>query len=343
MSASANPRVSVVIPIRNRSVLFALTARSLVAQTMPDWEAIVVDDGSEPAEFPIITSMVETDQRMRLVRNPGSRPGACACRNAGLAASRGEFVLFLDADDALAPGCLAHRLRHLESDASAAFAVFPVWYFRNLPGDSTALWNGFDDVDDIDRFLTGDSPWQTSGPLWRRAALEQVGPWDERVLSAQDCEFHVRALMTRQKYLKVFEPDAFWRAPGALESIGSKLEHPRYIVNRARMFVRLALALRKAGGLTPSRRRLLAAQFHGHALRSLLPRWVALRLWAGIRGTGLVNSGEYWTALFADAFERGGRRAARLFLGNTFPNLASRQHYGKIHRRLSPSDLPPVS
>ena len=82
--------VSVVIPIKDRSHLFAVTVRSLTAQTRGDWEAIVVDDGSSPEEFARVAELTGSDPRFRLLRNPGPRHGACASRNVGLAASRGE-------------------------------------------------------------------------------------------------------------------------------------------------------------------------------------------------------------------------------------------------------------
>jgi glycosyltransferase involved in cell wall biosynthesis len=87
---TSTSKVSVVIPIKGRPQLFALTAQSLAEQTYPHWEPLVVDDGSNADEFRRIAEIAGRDQRMRLMKNPGPRPGASACRNAGRAASRGE-------------------------------------------------------------------------------------------------------------------------------------------------------------------------------------------------------------------------------------------------------------
>jgi len=169
-------KVSVVIPIKGRPQLFALTAQSLAEQTYPHWEALVVDDGSSADEFGRIAEIAGRDQRMRLMKNPGPRRGASACRNAGLAASRGEYVVFLDGDDALAPTCLQRRVEVMKSNPMVDFAVFPTWVFRSIPGDTRLFWNQFTTESDLDRFLRSDMPWHTSGPIWKKTSLRQNAP-----------------------------------------------------------------------------------------------------------------------------------------------------------------------
>ena len=208
-------KVSVVVPIKGRPQLFELTAQSLVEQTYPHWEAVVVDDGSSADEFRRIAEIARSDARMKLMKNPGPRRGASACRNAGLAASRGEYVVFLDGDDALAPTCLQRRVEVMRSNPKVDFAVFPTSVFRVTPGDTGLFWNQFTPENDLDRFLRFDVPWHTSGPIWRKTSLRQKGPWDDRVLSAQDWEFYIRAVAAGLNYIKVSEPDSFWRVSEA--------------------------------------------------------------------------------------------------------------------------------
>jgi glycosyltransferase involved in cell wall biosynthesis len=289
---SGEPDVSVVIPIKDRAALFATTVASLTAQTHPRWEAVVVDDGSSTAELQRIEALLRGDPRWRLLRRPGPRAGACACRNAGAAASRAPHVIFLDADDALAPGCLRRRLEILAAHPACEFAVFPTWRFREVPGDLAELWHPFTAEDDLDRFLRGPSAWQTAGPIWRRTALVRLGPWDERALSYQDWEFHVRALARRLPYLKVPEPDSYWRtsAPG---SISHADRSRRYIFNRARILARTTFLLRECGQLTPARRRQLGGAFYRCAYRHGQRRNASRMLWRLGRQAGAVTRTEY--------------------------------------------------
>lgn len=101
------PAVSVVVPTHDRPVPLRRAVASALAQTVSDLEIIVVDDGSaEPARF--------DDERVRVLRHETAL-GAPAARNAGVAASRGDVVAFLDDDDEWLPAKLARQLAVLEA------------------------------------------------------------------------------------------------------------------------------------------------------------------------------------------------------------------------------------
>ena len=196
---NAAPLVSVVIPTKNRRELLRETIDSVVSQTYANWEAIVVDDGSNDRTGEMIQSIAATDQRVRFVRRERNPPGAATCRNLGVSAASGEYVVFLDSDDLLAPPCLERRVKVMEQKPKADFAVFLTRIFHATPGDGPYLWNNFTTEDDLDRFLRRDVPWPTCGPLWRKTSLARIGLWDERALCAQDWEFHIRAIAARIK------------------------------------------------------------------------------------------------------------------------------------------------
>ncbi len=285
---TSTAKVSVVIPIKGRPQLFALTAQSLAEQTYPHWEAVVVDDGSSADEFRRIAEIAGCDQRMRLMKNPGPRRGAPACRNAGLAASRGEYVVFLDGDDALAPTCLQRRVEVMKSNPMVDFAVFSTWVFRAIPGDTRLFWNQFTSENDLDRFLRFDMPWHTSGPIWKKTSLRQKGQWDDRVLSAQDWEFHIRAVAAGLSYIKVPEPDSFWRVSGVGRSSSSGQTGAMCAIGSD--YSRGVIAvLRSEGALTRRRRRILAADFYVHAFRAGLDRRLGVKIWRTGRRTRVVG------------------------------------------------------
>jgi glycosyltransferase involved in cell wall biosynthesis len=289
-------KVSVVIPIKGRASLFVLTAESLVEQTYPHWEAVVVDDGSSAEEFNRIAETADRDRRMRLMKNPGPRRGASACRNAGLAASRGEYVVFLDSDDALAPTCLERRVEVMQSKPNVDFAVFPTRVFNAIPGDTPLFWNQFTSENDLDRFLRFDLPWHTSGPIWKKTSLLQKGPWDDGALCAQDWEFHIRAIAAGLSYIKVPEPDSFWRAthPG---SITSSWASRRYLFNRLRLIKRLIALLRSEDELNTRRRRMLASWFYVAAFRTEPNLRLGLKIWFTGRRTRVVGTLQFVAAL----------------------------------------------
>jgi glycosyltransferase involved in cell wall biosynthesis len=323
------PKVSVVIPIKGRPKLFELTARSLMEQTYPHWEAVVVDDGSSADEFKLIGQTAGRDPRMRLMRNPRPLRGASACRNAGLAASLGEYIVFLDGDDALAPSCLQRRVEVMKSNPKIDFAVFSTSIFRAIPGDTRLFWNQFTSENDLDRFLRFDVPWHTSGPIWKRNSLEQKSPWDERVRSAQDWEFHIRAIAAGLSYIKVAEPDSFWRISEA-GSITSSWANRRYVCNRVRLFKRVIAVLRSKGALTRHRRRILAADFYLHAFRAGLDRRLGIKIWRAARRIGVVGVFQFvavlaieWASWLAEKILFPELRMARTHRVATSPGVPS--------------------
>jgi glycosyltransferase involved in cell wall biosynthesis len=322
---SSHITVSIVIPIKGRPDFFELTAASLRNQTCQQWEAIVVDDHSSEEDFARISAIVSRDARMRLAGNPNRRRGAASCRNAGLAMSAGEYVIFLDSDDALSPVCLEKRLQIMRQHPALDFAAFPSWLFHEEPGDSRLLWNGFDDRNDMDRFLRQDAPWQTTGPIWRKASLTRAGLfWDERAKSWQDWEFHIRALVAGLSYVKIPEPDCFYRSSWKGGMTGSSFA-PSKVFNRARLLARLAEYFRAHGAAASAYRGLLAAHVFRHAFCSGMRRHRAFVIWSMAYRAKLVSLLEFYAVLFSRMLVWLTARATRALERFLLPELSSIQ------------------
>ena len=222
-----SPIVSIVVPTKDRRALLADTIQSVRAQTYGNWELIVADDRSSDGSAEFVRELARQDRRIKLVSLSNERVGAPAARNAGVRDSSGSLIIFLDSDDLLAPSCLQRRVEVMQAHPQLDFAVFPCQVFREQPDDLQLLFNADTAEDDLDRLLKVDVPWQTTGPIWRRHALEKIGPWDEQALSAQDWEFHIRAIAAGLRYQRFGPPDCYWRRPSAeRDSIGksSQLE-----------------------------------------------------------------------------------------------------------------------
>lgn len=104
-TALPTPLVSVIVPMYNSAATVAQTVASVLAQSIADWELIVVNDGSTDDGAAIVARATAGDARVRVITQANA--GLAGARNTGLAAARGRFVNFLDADDWLEPTGLA--------------------------------------------------------------------------------------------------------------------------------------------------------------------------------------------------------------------------------------------
>lgn len=223
---------SVIIPTRRRAELLRLTTTSVLEQTHFDLEVLVVDDSGDASTRELMQAQGRVDRRLTYIlrHEHSAAPGAQASRNVGLRFARGDFILFLDDDDLLGPTCLENRVKALLAKPALDYCVGQCVQFENYPYLAEPLWLTWShDQDDLLLFLSNKVPWQTSGPLWRRSALEKLGDWDESLIAGHDYEFHIRALAANLNYLRIDEVDYFWRCPRAdsLSSFEASKTHHR--------------------------------------------------------------------------------------------------------------------
>lgn len=128
------PKISVVVPLYNKAAHVRRALDSVAAQTLQDFEAIVVDDGSTDGGASVVEEYAGA--RFRLVRQPNAGPGAA--RNRGIRESTGDVLAFLDADDEWLPGYLEHVVGLLEETGADAATCC---YFEHPPGESReGMW-----------------------------------------------------------------------------------------------------------------------------------------------------------------------------------------------------------
>lgn len=94
-------RISVIVPIYNGSLYLENTLQALLNQPYKNIELILIDDGSQDDSYQICQKFAQQDERILLIHQTNA--GICAARNTGLAYATGEFVSFIDQDDAIDP------------------------------------------------------------------------------------------------------------------------------------------------------------------------------------------------------------------------------------------------
>jgi len=205
----SKPRLTIVIPVRNRQELGERALRSAAAQTVLRTEIIVVDDASEPP-FQIPADL-QSNESIRLLRHPDNR-GAGFARNTAIASAGADWIAFLDSDDYWLPGTLGPRLE----SAEAGYAVD-----RNPLAVHAA---GFVLESSLTKRLETRIPRESADPLdfasacWfapgstllaRKEAFDRIGPYDVELRRLEDLDWFLR-LALQGGSLKV------WNKPTAL-------------------------------------------------------------------------------------------------------------------------------
>jgi glycosyltransferase involved in cell wall biosynthesis len=235
---------------------------SVQKQSFDAWEHIIVDDGSDDGTIEEVACRSQADPRIRYIRREGDKPGANVCRNIGIRESRADLIVFLDSDDLLAPECLDRRVAIIQRNADLDFALFQTNFFENVPGD---LGQKFDPEfigDDLLRFLFFDFPWIITGPVWRKASLLRLGLFDESLLSWQDIDLHVRALIAGCRYLRfpVVDNHVRWPAGTARTSVQQR-RSPRHLEAAKEILVKFEQLVRDGPGMNWVRQRALCGLY----------------------------------------------------------------------------------
>ena len=183
------PIVSVVTPVYRSEDVLARALGGLLAQDLRDWEAIIVDDGSPESSSRIIQAYSWIDGRVKVVRE--RHGGACGARNAGIALARGEFLLFLDADDWLEPQALSEMMGCCRS-ASHAAVHGGLRYV--MPDGSPTEWTGGYSLSAplLEALAQSNVLSVPSSVLVRRSVLDQIGSFDPALAHCGDWDLWAR-------------------------------------------------------------------------------------------------------------------------------------------------------
>lgn len=126
-------KLSIIIPLYNKAPYVRKALESVVSQTYKDWECIIVDDGSTDNSAAICEDFVRSltpslVHSIRLIHQPNA--GVSAARNNGVAASKGEYICFLDADDWWEPTFLEHMAQLIADYPDAGIYATNYSYYK---------------------------------------------------------------------------------------------------------------------------------------------------------------------------------------------------------------------
>jgi hypothetical protein len=109
------PQISIITPLYNKENYIRQTIESVLCQSFPNWEMLVIDNGSTDASFDIAQQF--DDQRIHFFQCPKRGPGSA--RNYGIKLAKGNWIQFLDADDLLEPNHLEQQLETAKKNPEA--------------------------------------------------------------------------------------------------------------------------------------------------------------------------------------------------------------------------------
>ncbi len=174
------PTVSIITPLYNKAAYIGDTIKSVLSQTYPDWEMLVVDNGSTDGSWEKAQQF--QDSRIHFLQSPKQGPGAA--RNYGLKFAQGEWIQFLDADDLLEPDHLEQQLIAAKAHPEAEIVA--------------CHWQEFTDANPTERILKAPigigqanqilrdkaiafAPWAVHAALVKRSVLSTDCYWLEQL------------------------------------------------------------------------------------------------------------------------------------------------------------------
>jgi len=204
------PQVSAIIAVYNGAATVAQAIDSVLAQSFGDLDVIVVNDGSTDGTPGVLRNYGD---RIRVVDQPNC--GVAAARNAGVRASRGEYIAFLDSDDAWAPTKIARAVAALEEAPSCVLAFSNLTIVDSAGHRLSEAMVGAERAyaPTLDEMLERLWPIMPTAIVVRREALDAVGGFCEEFRSCGHYDDVWFCLRVREHgpFVYLPEPLGFWR------------------------------------------------------------------------------------------------------------------------------------
>jgi glycosyltransferase involved in cell wall biosynthesis len=236
---TTNSLVSIILPTYNRAHTIVAALRSVLDQSYPAVEVLIIDDGSNDATEPVVREYVSGHPLGGKVRYLWQeKAGAPAARNRGLREAQGEFIQFLDSDDGLFPSKLTAQVKMLRDDPEMDM-VYCRCQYRYFAADGSPIGESVagEMAQDPVGLMIRRCYFHINSPLWRLAVCKQAGSYDESLPSSQDWDYGFRLLLHSRRI--AFQPDILaWARRQKAGSIGGL---PDRVQSEAAVKVRLKM------------------------------------------------------------------------------------------------------
>jgi hypothetical protein len=239
------PKVSVIVPTYNRAHIVGEAIQSILDQSMPDFEILVIDDGSTDETAEVISGFL--DGRLRYLKRPNG--GVSAARNMGLKQARSSLLAFLDSDDLYLPEKLAVQVEKMDSAPDLGFLYGR--YFGQVASRPTRHPTGKCVPDlGIEQLVLGPV-FHWSSVMVRRSWIDRVGEFDERLKVAEEWQFSMRMALAGCQMACIAQPlsvariqsvslsrQLYRHADSAQRALAAIFEHPAWPSDRADLVAR---------------------------------------------------------------------------------------------------------
>lgn len=196
--------VSVIIPCYNYGHFLREAIASVMRQSYPNWECIIIDDGSSDNTREVAGELCLQDSRIKYIHQ--ANQGTAAARNAGLKHSKGQFIQFLDADDLIEKHKFVCQIQFLIANPHIDVVYSGARMFSGSMHERVFLPEAIQELNTSGRglnivkdFLNGKLPLMSS-PIFRRSILEDVGLFIEQIKASEDYEFWLRCALTDKSF-----------------------------------------------------------------------------------------------------------------------------------------------
>ena len=190
------PLVTIIIPCYNSELYIAESIESALAQSWPNKEILVVDDGSTDSSASIASNFHR--EGVILIRQ--EHRSASAARNAGLLHSSGQYIQFLDADDLLSPNKIELQIGLLQQENNHDCVASCAWgrFEKNVEDShfvAQEVWDDFDPISWLVCSWTGGGMMHPAAWLTPKSVIDQAGLWNEELSLYDDGEFFCRVVL----------------------------------------------------------------------------------------------------------------------------------------------------